>query len=532
MGELRKVLSGGRRGSANRPRNGMPWLRAGFFVLVCGVLGLFFTAIPAKIKRGLRDILAPKPVVIPADEGDLRRQIESRLRAEMEEKLTAELAALRRAAAEVAKKEQEQERENEEPGEAPPAQPDSVPGSVPGTVSDVRQLRAGIPFKTELKLEKGAIASKERVDAASYAAFYQLSLRLPAPATTLAELEASNPNLAKLLPGLPALVAKAEVSAWYHKLYDNKAARIRRDATLLNELLTKHNFYDCETMLNLRAANGRRVFFLQAEMDVVSDGSDGDRLPTMPEAIVNSTHYQPFTSYGWLKKGTTVNPMIAGWERRIKEGEKELAERATGAERKKWLRERIAFLKRGVADLTSRCFLIAGYDPFIVLPVTLLAAQNDPFAPKTGDFAVVIHGDKLYPAIVGDGGPAFKVGEASLRMAQQINPRALSNNRPVSDLKVSYVIFPGSRDAERGPPDYARWRQRCHELLTEIGGLGPGYALHEWQDTLPKPPPPPVVTPPASTPPPAVPPPAVPPPAVPPPAVPPPAVAPSPAPPP
>jgi hypothetical protein len=252
-------------------------------------------------------------------------------------------------------------------------------------------------------------------------------------------------------------------------------------------------------MLNLRAENGRRVFFMQADMDVVSDGSDGDRLPTMPDAIVDSANYQPFTSYAWPKQGAAPNPMVAGWERRIKSAEKELSDRTTPADRKKWLRDRIAYLKRGVADLKSRSFLIAEHDPFIVIPGILQAAQNDPFAPKVGDFAVVIHGETLYPALVGDGGPAYKVGEASLRMAQQINPRALSNSRPVSDLKVSYVIFPGSHDAERGAPDYAKWRARCLELLNEIGGLGQGYALYEWQDTLPKPvPPPPPATAPAA----------------------------------
>jgi hypothetical protein len=263
----------------------------------------------------------------------------------------------------------------------------------------------------------------------------------------------------------------------------------------LNELLTKHNYYDCETMLNLQAANGRRVFFLQAEMDVVSDGSDGDRLPTMPDAIVNSTFYQPFTSYGWRKTGTVANPMVAGWELRIKKAETELAARTTTAARKKWLRDRIAYLKRGVQDMKYRSFLIAEHDPFIVVPVTILAAKNDPFAPKVGDFAVVVHEEKLYPAIVGDGGPTYKVGEGSLRMAKQLNPRALSNSRPVSDLKVSYVIFPGSADAERGPPDYAKWRQKCHELLNEIGGIGQGVSLFDWQDTLPKPTPPPETTP-------------------------------------
>ena len=488
MGDARVELIGRGQRNGNRPQGGIPWLRGGIFVLSCGVIGGLFTSVPAKIKRGLKEVFAPKPVVIKADEKDLQRQIESRLRTEMqarmEQDLARELATLRK----TTEAELRREFEAKEPVAPPPI-------AVPGTVSDVRQLRAGIPFKTEVKLERGDIASKERIAAASYAALYQLSLRVPVAAKTMAELANTCPNLAKLLPGLPALVAKGAVSGWFEMLYDNKATRIRRDATALNELLTKHNYYDCETMLHLQADTGRRVFFMQAEMDVVSDGSDGDRLPTMPEAIVNSTNYQPFTSFGWSKQGTVPNPMIAGWENRIKAAEKELADRATLADRKKWLRERIAYLKRGVQDLKSRSFLIAEHDPFIVVPVTILAAKNDPFAPKVGDYAVVIHNDQLYPAVVGDGGPAYKVGEASLRMAKQLNPRALSNSRPVSDLKVSYVIFPGSADAERGPPDYVKWRQRCLELLNEIGGLGQGMSLFEWPDTLPKPPPP--ATPPA-----------------------------------
>ena len=247
--------------------------------------------------------------------------------------------------------------------------------------------------------------------------------------------------------------------------------------------------YDCETILQFRTPGGRPVFFMQAEMDVVSDGSDGDRLPTMPDEIVNSSYYQPYTSYGWPKKSETANPMVAGWEKRLAGGEKELADKATTAERKSWLKARIAFLKRGIADLKSRSFLIAEYDPFIVIPTNILNS-NDPFAPKPGDFAVVVHGTKLYPAIVGDGGPTFKVGEASLRMARELNPKASPYSRPVSDLKVSYLVFPGSRDAEKGPPDYEKWRQRCHELIAEVGGLGEGRELHLWQDLLPKPVPP------------------------------------------
>jgi len=326
----------------------------------------------------------------------------------------------------------------------------------------------------------------ERITDDSYTASYELKLRLPKASTTAVELEKANPKLSGILPALPTLLEKAKVSPWYATLYKNKADRVRRDAHLLSELLTKHNIYDCETILHITSESGRKVFFMQAEMDVVSDGSDGDRLATMPDAIVNSANYQPFTSYGWSKKTKVPNPMIVGWEKRIEAGTKEMKEPNTTADRKKWLEERITMLKRGIADLKARSYLIAEYDPFIVIPVNLLTASSDPFAPKVGDYAVVIHGEKIYPCIVGDGGPTFKVGEASLRMARELSKSASPYSSPVSDLTVSYVVFPGSREKKAGPPDYEVWRQKCHELLLEIGGLGNGYQLHQWTDLLPK----------------------------------------------
>jgi hypothetical protein len=448
---------------------GFPWFGLGFLILVGAVVGSFFTNIPKKVVRNLKEIVAPKQQP-GTDEETLALQIEQRLREEFEEKLKKELAALKPVKPKV-----------ETPPEVLP--PPEMPS---GTVTDVRELRSGIPFKTKVTFEEGKTAVAERITDDSYIASYELKLRLPKASTTAAELEKANPKLSTILPVLPTLLEKAKVSPWYATLYKNKADRVRRDAHSLSELLTKHNIYDCETILNMTAENGRKVFFMQAEMDVVSDGSDGDRLATMPDAIVNSTHYQPFTSYGWPKKTQTPNPMIAGWEKRIEAGTKEMKDPNTDAERKKWLAERIAYLKRGVADLKARSYLIAEYDPFIVIPVNLLTAGSDPFAPKVGDYAVVIFGEKIYPCIVGDGGPTFKVGEASLRLAKELNKNASPYSRPVSDLTVSYVVFPGSREKKAGPPDYEVWRQKCHELLLEIGGLGNGYQLHQWADLLPK----------------------------------------------
>lgn len=463
---------------SKRARGIWPWLLAVLiFATAAGGIALMFTDVPAKVKRGLIEIMASRDADAGADEETIRRQVEERMRAE----IAQELAELRDR---IAKSESGPDVDPGPDEESPRIEPPPAASAV-GSVMDVRQLRSGIAFETELKFEEGGIASAERVDAASFTARYTLNLRVPKPSKTIRELETVNPALTSMLPGLPALFAKAEVSPWFNTLYDLKLTRIRRDAHTLNQILTKHNVYDCETILHMRADDGTRVFWLQADMDVVSDGSDGDRLPKMPDAIVNSTNYQPFTSYGWRKRTSTPNPMVAGWERRIGNARTELADAATAADRKTWLRNRIEYLKRGIEDMKHRSYLIADHDPFIVIPVNLITARDDPFAPKVGDFAVVVYGKKLYPAIVGDGGPTFKVGEASLRLAREINPSANPYRRPVSDLSVSYIVFPGSKDTPHGPPDYDHIRQRCHELLNTIGGVGDGFALHQWENTLP-----------------------------------------------
>ncbi len=446
-----------------------------FLVVLGAGIGLCFTSFPGKLKRGLKELMEPRIVEVPADEQDIRRQIESRLRSEMEIELQREMESIqRRANARV----EEVERTYKGIPE--------VTGLPLGSVTDVRKLRSGIPFVTEIQVDEGGLASAERVDDASYAVKYQLQLTLPSPARTVQELEAQNPGLAGMLPGLDACLQKAQVSPWFDRLYRNKAERIQRQAHTLNELLTKHNLYDCETMLEFEGAGGQKVFLMQAEMDVVSDGSDGDRLAEMPDEIVNSTNYQPFTSYGWPKQTKTPNPMVAGWKKRVEVGTAELKAATTSAERKIWLKDRIAYLKRGIEDMKSRSFLIAEYDPFIVIPVNLLSS-SDASVPKVGDYGVVIHGGRIYPVIVGDGGPSFKVGEASLRMARELNPKSNPYSRPVSDLKVTYLVFPGSRDEKKGPPDYVKWRDRCAELLKCVGGLAEGYELHLWEDLIPKP---------------------------------------------
>lgn len=207
----------------------------------------------------------------------------------------------------------------------------------------------------------------------------------------------------------------------------------------------------------------------------------------MPDKILKSSFYQPSTSYRWKKRTDKPNPLLKPWQQRLASYKKTL-EKAPAAE-KTALRRKIDHAERVIEELKRYSFLISEYDPFIVIPLGVVN-QSTPFSPQFGDYAVVIVGDKLYPALVGDAGPRYKTGEGSLRLSREINPKAGPYSRPVSDLKVSYLIFPGSAEPEAGPPDYEKITDRCRELLNEIGGMGKGFNLHQWEDLLaPKPPP-------------------------------------------
>lgn len=352
--------------------------------------------------------------------------------------------------------------------------------------TSVREMTNGIQLQARVKSEPGTAASRERQDEESYVVDLSVRVREPAAVSTVAGLSAVQPGIDRMLPGLGEMVDQAVISPYFHRLYDNKAERLKTYMLRLGRLLSRHNFFDCETILELtHPVSGRRVLLLQAEMDVVSDGSDGDRLPEMPEKIVNSSYYQPSTSYRWKKRTKTPNPLLVTWEKRLRKAKEEYAIRGLTAERNRELREMIRHATARVAELKSTSFLIAEYDPFIVLPVFMITDRSGyAFAPGVGDYAVVLHEGKAYPAIVGDAGPNFKVGEASLRVGKEIDPRTNPYRRPVSDLKVSYLVFPATAEEEKGPPDYQKWRARCGELLGEIGGLDEGVLLHDWKDVL------------------------------------------------
>ena len=369
-----------------------------------------------------------------------------------------------------------------------PAEPlPSAP--VLGTRKDVATMFGGMKLESKLVAEPGERATAERARDESYAVSFEFKVKVPAPAKSLADFTALNPALPKLVPSFGDLLGTAKVSGFYHHLYDLKQKSIQANILRLDRVLTRHNFYDLESVLELESATTKqKALLLQGEMDVVSDGSDGDRMESFEDYIFKSQHFQPTTSYAWDKVTTKQNPVIPRLETELKEvKEKQKAAGLSNTE-KAALKDQAGDITRTVNDLKKRSFLIAQEDPFIVIPLSFRSYRgSQPYGPDIGDYVIVITGDKMLPAIVGDYGPPDKCGEASLRIAREVNAESGPYNRAVTDLKVTYLIFPNSAD-KPAQPDYAVWRTKCSDLLTKLGG--DATKLHEWKDRLKKDPPP------------------------------------------
>jgi|GEM_PF-178299 len=440
-------------------------LLVGLAALVLFVfLVLPFTPLAKKTKRGILDVadrISPGKTII-------RRDVPIGVPIEVIREVPVEV--VREVEVEVIK-------EIEIAFPMPVVPPSSEDNLVPYRRVDLGSLFNGIRIRSEIEAVQGVSATDERDDLDSYGVEFRVRLSVPKPTKTLAGLSRLNPALPKALPGLGGLLKSSRISPFFHLLYEEKAADIRKNLTQLETLLSRHNYYDCETILELRhPSTGRRALFIQAEMDVVADGSDGDRMPKLDDYISMSKNYQPFTSYGWKKTSKTANPLLSRWQTKLANAKKS---KASSAEIKK--------LKLGIADMKKRSFLIAEADPFMVLSLSMFGYEkNNPYGPTVGDYAVIIHGDDLYPCIVGDAGPFTKIGEASLRVAKQIDPESTPYRRPVSDLKVSYLVFPQSAEKPFRAPNLSRWRTKCQGLIDQIGGLGKGYDLHRWSDPFAK----------------------------------------------
>jgi hypothetical protein len=360
--------------------------------------------------------------------------------------------------------------------EPSPTRPPPIGGKL-----DTGRLFSGITLHSSVEPTPGADATTERVDPESYVLELKLKPRVPTPNRTIEELAKVSPKLPEFLPGLSTMLPTEPVSPLFVQLYDTKIRMLRENLNRLDVLLSRHNFYDCQTILQLQhPQTHRKALLLQADMDVDADGSDGDRMTVGTGA---PTNFKPFTSYRWAKKTSQPNPYLVATQDKLKRAEDEFAAKTTTADRKRDLRNAITQLRAEVTTLQKYSFLIGTTDPYIVIPG---AVAHEKDGAKTGDYALVIFGDGIYPAIVGDIGPNDKVGEASFRIAKEINPQSTPYNRPVSELKATYLIFPGTADTPFGPPDLEKLQARCQKLVDEIGGAS--VPLHHWENIIPPPP--------------------------------------------
>jgi hypothetical protein len=378
-----------------------------------------------------------------------------------------------------------------EPPEPPPTPtPVSTPVATPTPAStpfiarkpmDVAMVFNGLSLTNSFHTPQGVeLASVDRREESAYQVSVSITARLPRASTTVEDLAANDPKLPHVLNDFAELVAGGRLSPWFAELYERKVDYVRARTNRLDQILSRHNFYDCETILEWRhPATGRRAVLFVGDMDVNTDGSDGDR---NFEVDGSSVFFQPQTSFRWRKVTERANPFLAKFESRLEQLKADYAVKGLSAEKNRELREGIEATERTLYDLRTWSFLISDADPFIVVPGFVLKDEASEFTPKVGDYAVVIFGGVIYPALVGDAGPSFKMGEASMRLCRALNPRASANSRPVSDLTVAYLVFPGTADPS-GPPDLGRWQDRCKALIDEIGGSPT--ALHVWENIVP-----------------------------------------------
>lgn len=382
------------------------------------------------------------------------------------------------------------------PVPTPTPTPTPLPEAIiPYSHKEVARLFSGVEVHSQVESGIGDIASVERKALDSYVLDLQVQVRVPKAAQTIQELSEPDPTLPAILPGLATMLPAGKVSDFYYGLYQLKVESVGRELGRLEQLLSKHNFFDCNTILELtNGQSARKVLLIQSDMDVNADGSDSDRTLDVDGS---STNFQPYTSYRWPKRTDQPSEFLTDCQNKLKQADTELSLKATSPDRKKALREQIETYQREMADLKHFSFLVSKADPFVVLPGFILRQANHAFLPKLGDYVVVIYGGKLYPALLGDVGPSYKIGEGSLRLATQLDPRANAYNRPASNLNVTYLVFPATADPVPGPPDLKKMRDRCETLLNEIGGTSG--QLWEWTDIFatptPSPSPSPTATP-------------------------------------
>lgn len=334
-----------------------------------------------------------------------------------------------------------------------------------------------------------------RGDGKTYFKKIEYSYVVPSAADTAEQLTRLNPDLPKVLNDFGEIIESAKVSPYYDLLYKNKMAYLEGGS-----FPSTHNYFDCETVLECEH-KGTKILFLQADMDVVTDGTDPLRAPLLSdydEARVSNS-FLPFTKHGWTNtRDTPKNPFQSYYPELIKDLEEireQILENQKDDKGIAWRKmlsavdEQLRYAKgRGPGSnfhewTGARRYPLAEQDPFVVLPNGWFSGKSA-WKPRPGNLAAVIYKNKIYPAILGDSGPENKVGEASIRLAKELNSKASGQYRAVSDLTVSYLVFPGTSSSSMSPDKEGGhlklWRAEVLKLLESVGGISSPETLHEW----------------------------------------------------
>jgi len=341
---------------------------------------------------------------------------------------------------------------------------------------DVSKLFSQLLLKSSVSCQQ---SEQTAITTAANTNSYELDITLhvlwPKAATTAADLSAATPELPLFLPEIETLLQGVQPSPDFATLLTNKERSLRSNLSMLQKLPYRDSLFDCQTILDLKnGKTSRRALLIQAIMNVNTDGSDGDRNLDIDKL---SATYQPQTNYRWPKSGSRPNPCLREFESRLALLDAEMGNGTMTPEVKSTLEKERGYAKATIEELKRWDFLVGTADPFIVLPSFMVG--KSPGQPGIGDYAVVICRGKLYPAIVGDLGPGSKIGEASLRLCRQIDPKSGADRRPVSRPEVTYLVFPGTAEKPFSNPDYRHWSERCHALWKEFGG-NEAADWHEW----------------------------------------------------
>ena len=180
---------------------------------------------------------------------------------------------------------------------------------------------------------EGAPAVVERKTPDAYTLDLDVQVRVPQAAQTLEQLAAADPLIGSLLPGLKDELPTSKVSNFYHGLYQLKVDAVNRTLARLDQIVSRHNFFDCNTILELQDhKTNRKALLIQSDMDVNADGSDADRASDVDGSTAN---FQPFTSYRWPKKTSKASQFIPEREEKLKQLQSEYEAKTTPPERKR-----------------------------------------------------------------------------------------------------------------------------------------------------------------------------------------------------